>query len=159
MGEVQPIPKGRHTVTPHLVVQNAAQAIEFYKTAFAAEEIARMPAPDGEFLMHAEVKIGDSIVMLCDELPGMDRCLSPKSLGGTSVTVHIWSEDVDALYERALKAGAAASMPLADMFWGDRYGKVTDPFGHEWSMATHKQDLTPEEMGKAAEEFFSQEGP
>ena len=155
MNTTRPIPEGYHSITPHLVVRNAAEAIEFYKRAFSAEELHRMPTPDGKFLMHAELKIGNSIVMLCDELPGMERWVSPQSLEGTSVALHIWCEDVDAAFGRAVKAGAKVSMPLTDMFWGDRYGKLTDPFGHEWSMATHIQDLTPEEIAQAAEQYFS----
>ena len=159
MNATRPIPEGYHSVTPHLVVRNAAEAIEFYKRAFSAEELHRMPTPDGKFLMHAELKIGNSIVMLCDEFPGMERWVAPQSLNGTTVALHIWCEDVEAAFGQAVKAGAKVSMPLTDMFWGDRYGKLTDPFGHEWTMATHIQDLTPEEIAQAAEQYFSGMAP
>jgi uncharacterized glyoxalase superfamily protein PhnB len=150
------IPPGRHTVGPHLVVRNAAEAIEFYKKAFGAQELSRMPTPDGKFVLHAELQIGDSVVMLCDEFPGMERWVSPQSLDGTTVALHIWCEKVDAAFKRAVKAGARVSMPLADMFWGDRYGRVTDPFGHEWSLGAHIRDLTPAEITKAAEAYFKE---
>jgi uncharacterized glyoxalase superfamily protein PhnB len=152
---VRPIPEGFHTVSPHLVVDGAAKAIEFYKKAFGAEEVVRMPAPDGKRLMHAEIRIGDSVVMLCDEFPEMGGgCRSPKALGSTCVTLHLYVNDADATFNRAVQAGATATAPLTDMFWGDRYGKVTDPFGHEWSIATHVKDVTPEEMQKAAAAAF-----
>ena len=154
---VRPTPKGYHTATPYLVVRGAAQAIEFYKRAFGAEELARMPAPDGRTVMHAELKIGDSIVMLADESPGMG-CRSPESLGGSTASLHLYVKDVDAAFKRALAAGAQARMPVADMFWGDRYGKVADPFGHEWGLATHKEDLSPEEIGRRAAAYFKQLG-
>ncbi len=155
MAEVKPIPEGFHTITPHLVVRNADQAIEFYKKAFSAEELARMPGPDGKGVMHAELKIGDSVFMLCDEMPDMKGCLAPESLKGTTIAVHLYVNDVDTAFDRAVSAGATPSMPVMDTFWGDRYGKLTDPFGHQWSIATHKKDLTPEEMQKGAAEFFA----
>jgi uncharacterized glyoxalase superfamily protein PhnB len=141
---------------PHLVVDGAAKALDFYKQAFGAEEIARMPAPDGERLMHAEVRIGGSLVYVCDDFPEFceGKSRHPGALGGTSVTMHMYVNDCDAAIERAAKAGATVSMPATDMFWGDRYGKVTDPFGHEWSLATHTKDLTPEEMEEAAAKAF-----
>jgi PhnB protein len=148
------IPKGQRSVTPHLVVREAAQAIEFYKKAFGAEEIRRAPGPDGK-IMHAEMQLGDSHVYLNDEFPAMGA-LSPLSLNGTPVTIHLWFEDVDEAYRRALEAGARMVMPLADQFWGDRYGIVADPFGHHWSMASHVRDVTPEEMAKAMEAMSSQ---
>jgi uncharacterized glyoxalase superfamily protein PhnB len=141
------IPQGMHSVTPHLVCAGAAQAIEFYKQAFGAEEGARLPGPDGR-LMHASVKIGDSQVMLVDEMPEWGA-LGPKSLKGTPVTIHLYVEDVDALVARAVKAGAKVTMPVADQFWGDRYGKLEDPFGHHWSVATHVRDVSMEEMQDA----------
>ena len=141
------IPQGMHSVTPHLVCAGAAQAIEFYKQAFGAIEKGRMPGPDGR-LMHAAVKIGDSTVMLVDEMPQWGA-LGPKSLKGSPVTIHLYVEDVDSFVARAVKAGAKVTMPLADQFWGDRYGKLEDPFGHHWSVATHQRDVTPEEMKKA----------
>ena len=156
--QAKPIPDGFHAVTPHLVVREAAKAIEFYKKAFGAEEIARMPGPDGKFVMHAELRIGDSIVMLGDEFPQMQRWVSPQQLKGTSIALHLYVKDVDQAFKRAVAAGATVSMPVMDAFWGDRYGRVTDPFGHEWSLATHKQDLTPEQIAKGAEAFFANVG-
>ena len=153
--KVKPIPEGYATVTPYLVVRGAERAIEFYKKAFGAEERARMPGPGG-LLVHAEVKIGNSIVMLCDEMPGMERWVSPESLNGTTAALHLYVTDVDAAFQRAVGAGATVSMPLMDAFWGDRYGKLTDPFGHEWSLATHQHDYTAEEIEKNAESFFAQ---
>ena len=141
------IPQGMHSVTPHLICAGAAKAIEFYKQAFGAVEQARLPGPDGR-LMHASVKIGDSQVMLVDEMPEWGA-LGPKSLKGSPVTIHLYVEDVDSFVARAVKAGAKVTMPLADQFWGDRYGKLEDPFGHHWSVATHQRDVTPEEMKKA----------
>ena len=141
------IPQGMHSVTPHLVCAGAAKAIEFYKQAFGAEEGARLPGPDGR-LMHASVKIGDSQVMLVDEMPEWGA-LGPKSLKGTPVTIHLYVEDVDAFVERAVKAGAKVTMPVADQFWGDRYGKLEDPFGHHWSVATHVRDVSMEEVQSA----------
>lgn len=144
---VKPIPQGYHTVTPYLTVKGAAQAIEFYKRAFGAQEVERMPGPDGKSVMHAELKIGDSIVMLSDEFPQMGT-RSPQTLGGSSGYLFLYVSDVDAAFKRAVDAGAKATMPPADMFWGDRFAKVSDPFGHEWGMATHKEDLSPEEIRK-----------
>lgn len=146
--QVKPIPDGFHTITPHLVVRNAAQAIEFYKKAFNAEVIGCMPGPDGEKIMHAELRIGDSPVMLCEEFPEMGS-LSPESRGGTSVSLHVYVVNADETYQQAVDAGATVVMPLADMFWGDRYGIVSDPFGHHWAVATHIQDLTFEEITAA----------
>jgi uncharacterized glyoxalase superfamily protein PhnB len=147
---VRPVPSGFHTLTPHLVVKGASQAIEFYKKAFGAEELVRMPGPDGKSIMHADLKIGDSHLFLVDEAPQMG-CRGPQSIGATPVTIHMYVEDVDAAFGKAVAAGAQVSMPLADMFWGDRYGVLTDPFGHSWSLATHKADPTPEEIRKGAE--------
>jgi len=140
----KPIPEGMHTVTPHLVCDGAAAAIEFYKKAFGATEMSRMPGPDGR-LMHAQVRIGDSTVMLVDEWPDMGA-VGPNKLKGTAVTLHLYVTDVDAAFAKAVDAGAKARMPPADMFWGDRYGQVQDPFGHMWSLATHQRDLSPEEI-------------
>lgn len=152
----KPIPDGFRTVTPHFVVKGAGKAIEFYKKAFGAEEIMRMPGPDGQSVMHAEIKIGDSVLMIADEWPECpDSARSPLSIGGTTVALHLYVKDVDAAYKKAVAAGAKESMPPADMFWGDRYGKVTDPFGHQWSLATHTRDITPEECAKAAKEMFA----
>jgi PhnB protein len=151
---VKPIPSGFHTLTPHLVVKGVSQAIEFYKQAFGAEEITRAPGPDGKSLMHAELKIGDSRLMLVDEFPEMN-CRGPQSIGGTPVTIHMYVEDVDAAFSKAEAAGAKVRMPLADMFWGDRYGVLADPFGHAWSLARHKEDLTPEEIAERAQTAMS----
>jgi PhnB protein len=142
---IREIPKGFHTVTPYLVVTDAARAIDFYKRAFGAEELRRLDGPDGK-IAHAELKIGDSIIMLSDEMPGWSR--SPESLGGTAVNIFLYVKDVDRVFNQAVAAGAKIGMPLNDMFWGDRYGQVTDPFGHSWSLATHKEDLQPEELRK-----------
>jgi uncharacterized glyoxalase superfamily protein PhnB len=147
---VDPVPNGMHTVTPHLVCAGAADAIEFYKKAFGATEYAKLAGPDGK-LMHGLVGIGDSQVMLVDEMPAWG-ILGPNARGGTSVTIHLQVKDADALFAQAVAAGAEVSMPIADMFWGDRYGIVKDPFGHSWSIATHVRDLTPEEIAKAAAE-------
>ncbi|MTV39436.1 VOC family protein [Duganella radicis] len=133
-----------HTVTPHLVCEGAADAIEFYKKAFNAVEIMRMPGENGR-LMHAAIKIGDSTIMLADDFPQYGG-FGPKALKGSPVTLHLNSPDVDAAFQQAVDAGASVRMPPADMFWGDRYGQVTDPFGHHWSIATHIKDMTPEEM-------------
>jgi PhnB protein len=157
MTTIRPIPEGFHTVTPHLVIRNAPGAIEFYKQAFGAKELVRMPGPDGKTIMHAEIKIGDSIIMIGEEYPQYG-CKSPQNLNGTPVTVHLYVENVDDVFQRAIKAGATATMPVQDMFWGDRYGKLKDPFGHEWSLATHKRDLTPDEMQKGAAEAFKKMG-
>jgi PhnB protein len=146
------IPEGYHTVTPGLTVRDAAKAIDFYRRAFGAVEVFRMEAPGGK-IGHAELKIGDSMIMLADEFPGGAR--SPQSLGGTTSTLHLYVQDVDAAFKQAVGAGAKADMPPADMFWGDRYGKLTDPFGHAWGLATHVKDVSPEEMKKGAEEAFS----
>jgi len=151
---VQAVPKGYHTVTPHMTVRDAARAIEFYKQAFGAEEKGAMKGPDGK-IMHAELRIGDSVIMLADEFPEFGS-LSPLSTGGTGIALHIYIEDVDSAFDRAVKAGAKVDMPVADMFWGDRYGKLSDPFGHKWSIATHICDMSSEEIGEAQEEFMRQ---
>ncbi|HWC05498.1 MAG TPA: VOC family protein [Methylomirabilota bacterium] len=141
------IPDGYRTVTPYLTVKGAAQAIDFYKRAFGARESERMTGPDGKSVMHAEIQIGDSLVMLSDEFPQMGS-RSPQTLGGTTAAIFLYVPDVDAAFQQAVDAGAKAIMPPADMFWGDRFGKLVDPFGHEWAMATHKEDLAPEEIRK-----------
>lgn len=145
---VKPIPEGMHTVTPHLVCAGAASAIEFYKKAFGAVELHRLPGPDGS-LMHAAVRIGDSVVMLVDENPEWN-IKSPKTLNGSPVTIHLYVENVDAVYDQAIVAGATGTMEPREMFWGDRYGIVIDPFGHCWSIATHVRDVSPEEMMEAS---------
>ncbi len=139
-----------HTVTPYLVCGGAADAIAFYQKAFGAIELMRLPTPEGR-VMHAAVRIGDSVVMLNDEFPEMGS-LGPKSRQGTSTTIHLYVDDADAWFARAVNAGATVKMPLADMFWGDRYGLIEDPFGHSWSIATHVRDLTPAEIQEAAKE-------
>ena len=150
----RPIPEGYHTVTPYLTIRDAARAIEFYKRAFGAEELMRMPGPGGKGVMHAEVKIGDSIVMLSDESPN-SSCRAPQTLGGATSSQFVYVLDVDSAFKRAVEAGAKVSMPPIDMFWGDRFGKLTDPFGHEWGLATHTEDLTPEEISQRAAAFFA----
>jgi len=145
------IPQGMHSVTPHLICAGAAKAIDFYVKAFGATESARLPGPDGR-LMHAAVRIGDSTVMLVDEMPEWGA-LSPRSLKGSPVTLHIYVEDVDAFVERAVKAGAKVTMPVEDAFWGDRYGKLEDPFGHHWSVATPVREVSMEEAQKAMQEM------
>ena len=151
--KAQAIPKGYHTVTPSLVVNGAAKALDFYKKALEAEELMRFPGPDGS-IMHAEIRIGDSRIMLGDEMPEQGG-RGPKSYGGTPVSFFIYRENVDAAWKRAVEAGGKPVMPLADQFWGDRAGCFEDPFGHRWWLAQHVQDMTPEELRKAAESFFS----
>ncbi|HEY1262257.1 MAG TPA: VOC family protein [Terriglobales bacterium] len=151
---VKAIPEGYHTATPYLVLRNAAQAIEYYKKAFGAQELMRMPTPDGK-IAHAEIKIGDSVIMLSDE---SDRgaSKSPQTLGGTTAGVMLYVEDTDAVFKRAIDAGGKTFMPPTDMFWGDRFGQFTDPFGQEWSIATHKEDVAPAEMEKRMKQFQAQ---
>jgi PhnB protein len=146
---VKPIPEGYHTVTPYLTVDDAAKAIEYYKKAFGAKERVRMDAPDGK-IGHAELEIGDSLVMLSDPFPQASTA-PPKELGGTSASVFMYVEDVDAVVKKAVDAGATVTMEVADQFWGDRFGSVQDPFGHVWSIATHVEDVPPEEMAGRAE--------
>lgn len=152
---VKPIPEGMHTLTPHLVCEGAAEAIEFYKQAFGAVELGRLPGPQGR-LVHAMIRIGDSRVMLADAFP-VCGLVGPRALAGSPVTIHLYVEDVDATVARAVAAGARVTMPVEDMFWGDRYGKVRDPFGHEWSFATPVRDVSPEEMTEAAKKMFAGE--
>jgi PhnB protein len=145
---VKPIPDGYHTVTPYLAVDSAADAIEYYKKAFGAKERLRMEAPDGK-IGHAELEIGDSLVMLSDPFPQAST-RPPKELGGTSASVFMYVEDVDAVVKQAVDAGATVTMEVADQFWGDRFGSVQDPFGHVWSIATHVEDVPPAEMAERA---------
>jgi PhnB protein len=152
--KTQAIPKGYHTVTPSLFVAGAAKAIDFYKKAFGAEEVMRFPAPDGT-IMHAELRIGDSTIMLGDEMPDQGG-KSPRAYGGSPVSFFIYREDVDAFWKQAVDAGAKPIQPLIDQFWGDRAGCIQDPFGHVWWLAQHIKDLTPEELRKHAEAMFSQ---
>jgi PhnB protein len=143
---VKAIPDGYYSLTPYLVCKGAAKAIDFYTKAFGAQEIVRMPGP-GERIMHAEVKIGNSILMLSDE--NKERgALSPETIGGTAASVMFYTDDVDAVFNRAVANGAQPEMAPADMFWGDRMGNLVDPFGHKWAIATHKEDVTPDEMQK-----------
>ncbi|HYM77623.1 MAG TPA: VOC family protein [Candidatus Dormibacteraeota bacterium] len=149
----KPIPDGYHTLTPFLTVRDAARAIEFYKAAFGATERGVAKGPDGK-VMHAELKIGDSVIMMSDEYPEFGS-LSPESVGNTSMGLHIYVENVDAAFDRAVKAGAKVEMPVMDQFWGDRYGKLKDPFGHQWSIATHTKDLSMDEMKRAMDDAMS----
>lgn len=149
----KPIPDGFHTLTPHLIVPDGAVAIEFYKKAFGAQEQGRHLSPDGQSVMHAQLKIGNSVVMLGSEW-GPD-CLAPKARGGTSVFLHIYTEDADAAFDRAVKAGCKVNMPVADTFWGDRYGQVEDPYGHKWSIATHQHDYTEAQIAANAKAYFA----
>ena len=151
MPKVKPVPDGMHSVTPHLICAGAADAIEFYKKAFNAVELVRLPGPQGQ-LMHACIRIGDSQLMLVDEMPEWGA-FGPKSLKGSPVKIHLQVEDVDAVVARAVGAGAKITMPVDDMFWGDRYGKLEDPFGHHWSVATHIRDVSPEEMQQAMQKM------
>jgi uncharacterized glyoxalase superfamily protein PhnB len=152
-GNVKPIPEDYHTLTPYLTVSDAAEAIEFYKKAFGAEERGRMPTPDGKRVIHAEVRIGDSIIMLSDEAPGQD-CRSPQSFGGSPVGFYLYVEDVDTAFERAVSAGATVKTPVETMFWGDRMGSVSDPSGHCWTLASRVEEVSPEEMTKRGREAF-----
>jgi len=153
MANVKPIPDGHHTVTPSLVVRGGQKAIEFYKKAFGAVERGVMSGPDGS-VMHGELMIGNSLIFLGDENPQWGA-LSPQSLNGSPVTLNLYVEDCDAVFNRAVAAGATVGMPLADQFWGDRYGTVVDPFGHKWGIATHKEDVSDEEMGRRAQEAMA----
>jgi PhnB protein len=157
MGQVKAMPEGQQTIVPHLVIQGAAQAIEFYKKAFGAVEQMRMPMPDGK-IMYASLRIGGSCLALNDEFPMPGAGKSPLALGGTPVTIHLNVDDVDAVFAQAVAAGAAAKMPPADMFWGDRYGIVVDPFGHQWAVSTHKEDVSPEEAKKRGQAMFAKTG-
>ena len=148
MTTVRPVPAGYHSITPYLIVTGAASAIEFYKHAFGAKQVLRIPHPDGR-VGHAELKIGDSIVMLADEFPEMGA-RSPMSLGGTPVSILLYVDDVDAVTRQAVAAGAKMVRAVKDQFYGDRTGTITDPFGHQWTIATHKEDVSPEEMQKRA---------
>jgi PhnB protein len=154
VAEGKGIPESVSPIIAHLVVSNGAEAIAFYKNAFSAEAFGVHYTPDGK-LMHAELKIGGAHLMLADEFPSFGS-LSPKTLGGSAVVLNLYSGDVDALFDRAVKAGAMVTMPLANQFWGDRYGQVTDPFGHRWALGQHVEDVAPEEMERRAKEAFAQ---
>jgi PhnB protein len=146
------IPAGYHTATPYLIVKGAARAMDFYQQAFGATEVLRMDGPGGK-IMHAEVKIGDSMIMLADEFPEMDA-LSPQTVGGTPISLMLYLEDCDAVVARAVSAGAKLLRPVQNQFYGDRSGTIADPFGHKWTIATHLEDLTPEEIRKRAAALF-----
>ena len=150
--KTKPIPDGYHTVTPYLVITNAGKAIEFYKEAFGARESSRLASPDGK-VMHAEIMIGDSPIMLSDEFPDWNA-LSPLTIGGTPVSIMLYVEDVDSIVKRAVAAGATLLMPVENQFWGDRMGTVADPFGHKWSVATHKENVSPDEIITRANAIF-----
>lgn len=151
----KPIPEGFHTVTPSLTLRNAAEAVEFYKKALGAQELGRMTSPDGK-IAHAELRIGDSVIFLSDEFPNMGVTKSPQTLGGCTGTLHLYVQDVDKAFQRAVDAGAKVAMPVADMFWGDRYGTFVDPFGQTWGMGTHKEDLSEAEVEQRAKAFYAQ---
>jgi len=154
--KVKAVPDGFNTVSAHLVVPDGAKAIAFYEKAFGAKKLMVMPGPGGQGMMHGEVMIGNSVVMLADQCgPGMK---DPNALGGTCVSLHLYSEDAKALFDRAVKAGATVRMPLQQMFWGDLYGCVSDPFGHSWSIAQHVEDVPPEEMPARAAKAFAEFG-
>jgi PhnB protein len=153
---VRPIPEGDHTVTPYLVVRDAARAIDFYRKAFGAKEVTRLNGPDGK-IAHAEIQIGDSMIMLADEMPG-SGARSPRALGGSTSELFLYVDNVDPIFNQAVSAGAKVEMPLDDMFWGDRYGKLTDPFGHSWSLATHQEDVAPDELAKRTKQAMAKMG-
>ena len=155
MAGVNPIPQGMHTVTPNLVLRECAKAIEFYKRAFGAQEVSRFPAPDGKSIWHAELRIGDSMIFVNDEMPGMGRT-APTASSPVPVTMWLYVQDTDRAYRQAVDAGAKSTMEPADMFWGDRCAGVADPYGYVWSFATHQKDLTEEEMRRAGEAFARQ---
>lgn len=155
--KVLPVPKGYRTITAHLVCRNAAGAMEFYGKAFGATTRMSMPTPDGK-VAHAEMQLGDSLLMLADEMPDMGAT-APETIGGSAVHMFLYVKDVDKAFARAIGAGAKADMPPMNMFWGDRYAKLTDPFGHKWSMATHIEDMSPREMARRGAEAFAKGSP
>jgi PhnB protein len=151
---VKPVPEGFHTATPSMVVSDAGKAIDFYKKVFGAEERMRMPGPGGK-IIHAEIKIGDSILFLSDEIPNMGG-KSPQSVGAYTGGVYLYVPNVDEIHQRAVDAGAKSAGPVSEMFWGDRIGHFVDPFGHAWTVSTHVKDLTEQEMEKGAQAFYAQ---
>jgi uncharacterized glyoxalase superfamily protein PhnB len=153
-GNVKAVPEGMHTITPALSVREASEAVEFYKNAFRAKVLDVHYTPDGK-VMHARLKIGDSPMMLADEFPGMGTP-APQTLGGSPVVLNIYVHDVDSLFNQAVAAGATVTMPLADQFWGDRYGQIVDPFGHHWALGTHQEDVSPEEMERRGRAIFAE---
>jgi len=154
---VKAIPDGFHSVNVYLIVPNAVEALEFYGRAFGAEQVSRMAGPDGVSTMHAEMRIGDTNVMLSDENPALG-CKSPATLGGSPVSMYLYVQDADEAFQRAVDAGCQVKQPLMDAFWGDRYGNVTDPYGHSWGIGTHKEDVSPEELNRRAKEYFASMG-
>ena len=154
---VTPVPEGFHAVTPSLTLKDSLKAIEFYKKAFGAKVLDVFPSPDGRGTMHATIQIGDSIVMMGDE-QATQSCKSAESLGASPVSLYVYVPNADAVFTQAVAAGATATMPVAEMFWGDRAGNVKDPFGYSWMIATHTRDLTKDEVRKGAEAFFAQAG-
>jgi PhnB protein len=150
---VKPIPENYHSITPNLVCRNAVQAIDYYKTVFGATELVRMPGPDGN-IMHAELKIGDSIFFLAEPMT-TTPAPAPGPGASNAMSIHLYVEDADSVFSRAVAAGARVDMPLQDMFWGDRFGRLTDPFGQQWGVATHKEDVSPEEMKGRQDAFFA----
>lgn len=154
--QTKPIPAGFRSVTPYLTLNDAARALDFYKRAFGAQEVMRMDAPGGK-IGHAEIKIGDSMIMLADEMPGTGS-RSPQALGGTTAGILLYVENADAVFNQAVSAGAQVEAPIGDMFWGDRYGRLRDPFGHSWSVATHKEDVAPAERSKRMQEAIAKMG-
>ncbi len=155
---VQAIPEGFHSLTPSFTFKNSKLAIEFYKKAFTAKLMDLFPSPDGKGVMHATLKIGDSIIMMGDEMNGSENCKSAETLGSSPMSLFFYVTDVDATFAQAVDAGGTSVMPVADMFWGDRMGQIKDPFGYSWMIATHKQDMTNEEMEQKAKEFFASMG-
>ena len=153
-GNVKAVPEGTHTITAHLSVRDAQKAIEFYQKAFGAQLLHMHKTPDGR-VMHASLKVGDSQLMLADEFPGMGTP-SPQALGGSPVVLNIYVEDVDTLFHQAVAAGANVTLPLANQFWGDRYGQIVDPFGHHWALGSHVEDVAPEELARRANAMFAE---
>lgn len=154
MSKPNPIPEGFTTVTPHLICKDADGALAWYTKALGAKELFRMPGPGGQGVMHAEMNIGSSRVMIGEEMPDWGS-VGPKTLGGSPVTIHLYVDDADAAMKKAAEAGAEITMPLEDTFWGDRYGKIKDPYGHTWAVATHTRDVSPEEMEEAMKKMFA----
>jgi uncharacterized glyoxalase superfamily protein PhnB len=151
---IKAVPEGYHTVTPYVVFKDARKAIEFYIRAFGAQELFAMPGPDGKGVMHAELRIGNSIIMMGEETP-QQPCKSAETAGGSPVSFYLYLENVDEAFRTALEAGAESRMPVQEMFWGDRAGTVLDPFGYSWTLATHTRDLTPQEIQQGARDFFA----
>jgi PhnB protein len=154
MAQETGVPSGTYSITAHLVVDKGDEAVKFYEQAFGAKTLGVHHTPDGK-VMHAELRIGDARLMLADEFPGFG-CGSPKALGGSPVVLNLYSDNVDAIFDQAVKAGAVVTMPLANQFWGDRYGQITDPFGHRWALGQHVEDVAPEEMERRSKEAFAQ---